>query len=94
MTPHVTADGSVLLKIKATNNQPNFTLTGANGQPSITQEGGGDPGAGADGDTTVIGGIYTRKTAENLRAGAVLPTSRSSAGSSRATSGPTTGPSC
>ncbi|WP_373044967.1 type IV pilus secretin PilQ [Vulgatibacter sp.] len=66
VTPHVTSDGSVLLKIKATNNQPNDTLTGANGQPSITKREAETEVLVKDGDTTVIGGIYTRKTAENL----------------------------
>jgi len=65
VTPHVTSDGSVLLKIKATNNQPNDTLTGANGQPSITKREAETEVLVKDGDTTVIGGIYTRKTAEN-----------------------------
>jgi type IV pilus assembly protein PilQ len=35
--PHVSADGSVLMKIKVTNNAPNPQLTGANGQPSISK---------------------------------------------------------
>lgn len=66
VTPHVTSDGSVLLKIKATNNQPNDQLTGANGQPSITKREAETEVLVKDGDTTVIGGIYTRKTAEAI----------------------------
>ncbi len=66
VTPHVTADGSVLMKIKATNNQPNPQLTGANGQPSITKREAQTEVLVHDGDTTVIGGIYTRKTSDSV----------------------------
>jgi type IV pilus assembly protein PilQ len=62
VTPHVSADGSVLLKIKATNNAPNPQLTGANGQPSISKREAETEVLVKDGDTTVIGGIYTRQT--------------------------------
>jgi type IV pilus assembly protein PilQ len=62
VTPHVSADGSILLKIKATNNQPNPQLTGANGQPSISKREAETEVLVKDGETTVIGGIYTRST--------------------------------
>lgn len=62
VTPHVTADGSILMKIKATNNKPDPSLTGANGQPSITKRQAETTVLVKDGDTTVIGGIYTRET--------------------------------
>jgi len=62
VTPHVSADGSILLKIKATNNQPNPQLTGANGQPSISKREAETEVLVKDGETTVIGGIYTRMT--------------------------------
>lgn len=61
VTPHVTADGSILLKIKAANNQPNPQLTGSNGQPSIAKREANTTVLVKDGDTTVIGGIYTRR---------------------------------
>ncbi len=67
VTPHVSADGSVLLKIKVTNNAPNPQLTGANGQPSIAKREAETEALVRDGETTVIGGIYTRQTA-NRRA--------------------------
>jgi type IV pilus assembly protein PilQ len=63
VTPHVSADGSILLKIKATNNAPNPQLTGANGQPSISKREADTEVLVKDGETTVIGGIYTRQTA-------------------------------
>ncbi len=62
VTPHVTADGSILMKINATNNQPNAGITGANGQPSISRKEAKTQMLVKDGDTTVIGGIYTRQT--------------------------------
>jgi type IV pilus assembly protein PilQ len=62
VTPHVSADGSILLKIKATNNAPNPQLTGANGQPSISKREADTEVLVKDGETTVIGGIYTRAT--------------------------------
>ncbi len=63
VTPHVSADGSILMKIKVTNNQPNPQLTGANGQPSISKREADTEALVKDGETTVIGGIYTRQTA-------------------------------
>jgi type IV pilus assembly protein PilQ len=66
VTPHVTADGTILLKIKATNNSPNPGLTGANGQPSISKREAETEVLVKDGDTTVIGGIYTRQTANRV----------------------------
>jgi len=64
VTPHVTQEGSIQMKIQATNNQPNPQLTGANGQPSITRREAKTEVLVKDGDTTVIGGIYTRRNAE------------------------------
>jgi type IV pilus assembly protein PilQ len=62
VTPHVTSDGSILMKISATNNQPNAGITGANGQPSISRKEAKTQMLIRDGDTSVIGGIYTRAT--------------------------------
>ncbi|MGC4122296.1 MAG: type IV pilus secretin PilQ [Myxococcales bacterium] len=61
VTPHVTADGSVLMNINAANNQPDPGLTGANGQPAIAKKEAQTQVLVKDGDTTVIGGIYTRQ---------------------------------
>jgi type IV pilus assembly protein PilQ len=62
VTPHVSADGSILLKIRASNNAANPGLTGSNGQPSISKREAETEVLVKDGDTTVIGGIYTRQT--------------------------------
>jgi len=65
VTPHVTADGSVLLKIKASNNAPNPSLVSTSGVPSISKREAETEVLVKDGDTTVIGGIFTRQTASN-----------------------------
>jgi len=64
VTPHVTQEGSIQMKINATNNQPNPQLTGSNGQPSISRREARTEVLVRDGETTVIGGIYTRRNAE------------------------------
>jgi type IV pilus assembly protein PilQ len=60
VTPHITQDGSVLMQIRAENNQPDGANTGANGQPAIQRKEAATNVLVKDGDTTVIGGIYTR----------------------------------
>jgi type IV pilus assembly protein PilQ len=64
VTPHVTQEGSIQMKINATNNQPNPGLTGSNGQPAITRREAKTDVLVRDGETTVIGGIYTRRNSE------------------------------
>ncbi len=64
VTPHITQDGSVLMNIKAENNQPDPSNTGANGQPAIQRKEANTQVLVKDGDTTVIGGIYVRRGVE------------------------------
>lgn len=66
VTPHVTSDGSILMKIRASNNQPSENVRGANGQPAITKREAQTEVLVKDGDTTVIGGIYTRRSSESV----------------------------
>lgn len=61
VTPHVTQDGSVLMNILASNNQPDPANAGANGQPAISRKEAATNVLVRDGDTTVIGGIYVRR---------------------------------
>jgi type IV pilus assembly protein PilQ len=61
VTPHITQDGSILMSINASNNQPDPASTGANGQPSIQRKEAVTQVLVKDGDTTVIGGIYVRR---------------------------------
>jgi type IV pilus assembly protein PilQ len=66
VTPHVTADGSVALKVNVTRNEPDFSRTGANGQPTILKREADTELLVADGHTAVIGGIYTRNTGRTI----------------------------
>lgn len=61
VTPHITQDGSILMKIRAENNQPDPSNTGANGQPAIQRKEAQTQVLVKDSDTTVIGGIYVRR---------------------------------
>jgi type IV pilus assembly protein PilQ len=60
VTPHITQDGSVLMNIRAENNQPDPANRGANGQPGIARKEAATNVLVKDGETTVIGGIYVR----------------------------------
>ena len=66
VTPHVTRDGNVYLKIDISKNEPDFGNTGANGDPSIIRKQAHTELLIPDGDTTVIGGIYTRNTGQSM----------------------------
>ncbi|MFT3922364.1 MAG: type IV pilus secretin PilQ [Myxococcales bacterium] len=66
VTPHVTADGSVAMKVHVTRNEPDFTRTGANGQPTILKREANTELLIADGHTAVIGGIYTRNSGRTV----------------------------
>jgi len=64
VTPHVTNDGSILMQVKTEKNEADFSRTGAQGDPTILKKFAETEVLVADGDTTVIGGIYTRTTSE------------------------------
>ncbi len=66
VTPHVTNDGSIVMRIIARRNEPNFAQTGAFGDPTIERREAQTEVLVADGDTTVIGGIYTRNTSRQF----------------------------
>lgn len=66
VTPHVTADGSILMAIRLTNNVPDFSQQVAGGVPPVSTKEAETEMLVKDGDTAVIGGIYTRNTAENF----------------------------
>ncbi len=67
VTPHITADRSVIMKIKAEKNAPDFTRISA-GMPSISKKEATTEVLVRDGETTVIGGIFTIEKTE-ARAG-------------------------
>ncbi len=61
VTPQVTTDGSVFLRLNITNNAPDFSRGGAAG-PAITTKSAQTNMLIKDGETMVIGGVYTRTT--------------------------------
>ena len=66
-TPHITQDGNIAMKVRITKNEPDFSNRAADGNPSInTREAQTDLLLG-DGETTVIGGIYTRSTSTAIK---------------------------
>jgi type IV pilus assembly protein PilQ len=68
VTPHVTPDGNIQLKISASKNEPDFQNTGARGDPTIIRKQADTELLIKDGDTTVIGGIYTRNSGTSISA--------------------------
>jgi type IV pilus assembly protein PilQ len=60
--PHVTNEGTISMVIDVTRNEPDFVNTGARGDPSIQKKEAKTTMLVRDGDTAVIGGIYTRNT--------------------------------
>jgi len=65
VTPHVTADGSVLMDISMTNNTFGSTVVEGQPPPIIMKESKTELLV-QDGDTAVIGGIFTRTTRETV----------------------------
>ncbi|MBI5969580.1 MAG: type IV pilus secretin PilQ [Deltaproteobacteria bacterium] len=63
VTPHITPDGSVLMKIKANRNSIGTFRTSA-GQPSINKKESSTEVLVKDGETTVIGGIVVSDKSE------------------------------
>jgi type IV pilus assembly protein PilQ len=65
--PHITQDGNIAMSVRITKNEPDFSNRAADGNPSInTREAQTDLLLG-DGETTVIGGIYTRSTSTSIK---------------------------
>ncbi|MBN2575944.1 MAG: type IV pilus secretin PilQ [Deltaproteobacteria bacterium] len=60
--PHVTNEGTIALQVNVTRNEPDFVNTGARGDPTIQRKEARTTMLVRDGDTAVIGGIYTRNT--------------------------------
>ncbi len=64
--PHVTADGSVSMHVKINRDEPDFNQTSARGDPTILKREAETELLVMDGNTAVIGGIFTRNTGRNL----------------------------
>jgi type IV pilus assembly protein PilQ len=54
------------MHVRVTRDEPDFTNTGAQGQPTILKREAETDLLIADGRTAVIGGIYTRNTGRNI----------------------------
>ncbi|MBM4386853.1 MAG: type IV pilus secretin PilQ, partial [Deltaproteobacteria bacterium] len=67
VTPHVTRDGNISLKIDITKNEPDFGNLAANGNPTIQKKEAHTELLIKDGDTTVIGGIYTKNSGRSVK---------------------------
>ncbi|KIG18253.1 Type IV pilus biogenesis protein PilQ [Enhygromyxa salina] len=63
VTPHVTNEGAVMLEVQVQKNEADFVNTGARGDPTILTKSAQSQLLIVDGDTAVIGGIYTRNQA-------------------------------
>ncbi|MCG3174930.1 MAG: hypothetical protein GMKNLPBB_03231 [Myxococcota bacterium] len=68
VTPHVTADRSILLKLVVTKAEPDFSRRGASGDPTIVRQNAQTQMLIKDGESAVIGGIFVRRSASS-RAG-------------------------
>lgn len=66
VTPHVTADGSVLMSVSITRDEPDFSRTSTRGDPTILKREAETELLIEDGHTAVIGGIYTRNQSRNV----------------------------
>ena len=66
VTPHITADENIYMEISATQNSADFGNT-VNGIPTINTKEAFTEVLVANGATTVLGGIYQKRTSENSR---------------------------
>ena len=66
VTPHVTADGSVQMKVAIKRDEPDFNQTSARGDPTILKREANTQLLVMDGHTAVIGGIFVRNTGRNV----------------------------
>ena len=63
VTPYVSQrDCAIAMNLNITNNQPDFAQTGARGDPTIDRKEARTSILVNDGETTVLGGIYTRNS--------------------------------
>lgn len=66
VTPHITADRSIIMKIKAEKNAPDTTIRSAGGTPSISKKEANTEVLVQDGETAVIGGIMQLNKSESI----------------------------
>jgi type IV pilus assembly protein PilQ len=66
VTPHITPNGSVIMKIKATKNAIGSFTSARTGAPSISKREASTEVMVQDGETTVIGGIFETSRSESV----------------------------
>jgi type IV pilus assembly protein PilQ len=66
VTPHITPNGSVIMKIKATKNAIGSFASSRTGAPSISKREASTEVMVQDGETTVIGGIFETTKGESV----------------------------
>ena len=66
-TPHITADGSILLNIEINKSEPDWSNSNYLGEPSIIKKEAKTEILIKSGDTVVIGGVYTNLTSVTKR---------------------------
>jgi len=59
VTPHITADGSIIMEIEVTRNAPDDSVSTPTGSPAIAKNVAQTETMVKDGQTLVLGGIYT-----------------------------------
>ena len=64
--PHVTNEGTIVMDVAVTRNEPDFANTGARGDPTIRRKDAKTVMLVQDGETAVIGGIYQRNSGLNF----------------------------
>jgi len=65
VTPHITADRSIIMAIEVTRNAPDNSVETPTGSPAIAKNQAKTETLVKDGQTLVLGGIYVIETAEN-----------------------------
>jgi type IV pilus assembly protein PilQ len=63
--PHITNEGSIIMYLEIMKNEPDFSHTSGRGDPTILKKQAKTEMLVRDGDTAVIGGIYTRNSGTN-----------------------------
>jgi len=61
VVPHITADGSIIMKLDIKKEEPDFSRVNSLGDPAIVKKSATTDVLVRTGETTVIGGIYTKK---------------------------------
>jgi type IV pilus assembly protein PilQ len=65
VVPHITPDNQVFMKVEVSNNRPDFSQA-VNGQPAIEVKEATTEVMVRNGDTTVLGGVYTINESQNV----------------------------